>query len=143
MPDILGATNPVPGYDNANVNRNIPVSPNNTQIQNVPDPSRVSRADGRTEQQSGGEGSPVRYDSNFQTFLQRLRGTPGAAESLARIFSGREGTVVLSGMSAGIAEEMSPLRRGAVRPAAQRLCPGRVRRRPGGHSSVPQVLCGL
>lgn len=109
MPDILGATNPVPGYDNANVNRNIPVSPNNTQIQNVPDPSRVSRADGRTEQQSGGEGSPVRYDSNFQTFLQRLRGTPGAAESLARIFSGREGTVVLSGMSAGIAEEMSQI----------------------------------
>lgn len=84
MPDILGATNPVPGYDNANVNRNIPVSPNNTQIQNVPDPSRVSRADGRTEQQSGGEGSQVRYDSNFQTFLQRLRGTPGAAESLEK-----------------------------------------------------------
>lgn len=109
MPDILGATNPVPGYDNANVNRNIPVSPNNTQIQNVVDPSRVSRADGRTEQQSGAEGGQVRYDSNYQTFLQRLRETPGAAESLARIFSGREGTVVLSGMSAGIAEEMSQI----------------------------------
>ena len=111
MPDILGATNPVPGYDNANVNRNIPVSPNNTQIQNVPDPSRVSRADGRTEQQGSdlnGDGQ-VRYDSNFQTFLQRLRSTPGAAESLIRIFSGREGTVVLSGMSAGIAEEMSKI----------------------------------
>lgn len=111
MPDILGATNPVPGYDKANVNRNIPVSPNNTQIQNVPDPSRVIRADGRTEQQGGdlqGDGQ-IRYDSNFQTFLQRLRSTPDMAESLARIFSGREGTVVLSGMSAGIAEEMSQI----------------------------------
>lgn len=109
MPDILGATNPVPGRENAAINRNIPVSPNNTQIQNVPDPSKVSRPDGKTEQQGSdlqGDGQ-VRYDSNFQTFLQRLKNTPGLTDSLIRIFSGREGTVVLSGMSAGIAEEMS------------------------------------
>ena len=35
MPDLLGATNPVPGYDNTNVNRNIPISPSNNQVQNV------------------------------------------------------------------------------------------------------------
>ena len=110
MPDILGATNPVPGYDSASANRNIPVSPNNTQIQNVPDPTRVTRSDGRTEQQdSGAQGDGVRYDSNFQTFLQRLRNTPGMAQSLSRILSGREGTVVLSGMSEGIAQEMSQI----------------------------------
>ena len=110
MPDILGATNPVPGYDKAAANRNIPVSPDNTQIQNVPDPSRVTRTDGRTEQEdSGAQGSGVRYDSNFQTFLQRLRDTPGMAQSLASILSGREGTVVLSGMSEGIAQEMSQI----------------------------------
>ena len=56
MPELLGATNPVPGYDKTTVNRNITVSPDNTQIQNVPDPSKVVRADGRTEQQ----------DSNLQ-----------------------------------------------------------------------------
>ena len=111
MPDLLGATNPVPGYDKSTVNRNIPVSPENTQIQNVPDPSKVVRADGRTEQQDSnlqGDGG-IRYDSNFQTFLQRLRDTPGLADSLARIFSGREGIVVSSGLSAGIAEEMGRL----------------------------------
>ena len=27
MPDLLGVTNPVPGHDNSNVNRNMPVSP--------------------------------------------------------------------------------------------------------------------
>ena len=111
MPDLLGATNPVPGYDKTAINRNITVSPDNTQIQNVPDPSKVVRADGRTEQQDSnlqGDGG-IRYDSNFQTFLQRLRDTPGLADSLARIFSGREGIVVSSGLSAGIAEEMGRL----------------------------------
>ena len=111
MPDILGATNPVPGYDKTAVNRNITVSPDNSQIQNVPDPSKVVRADGRTEQQDSnlqGDGG-IRYDSNFQTFLQRLRDTPGMAQSLSLLFSGREGVVVSSGLSAGIAEEMGRL----------------------------------
>ena len=111
MPDLLGATNPVPGYDRAATNRNLPVSPDSTPVQNVPDPSRVTRTDQRTEQQDHnlqGDGQ-VRYDSNYQTFLQRLRDTPGMAESLARLFSGREGTVVLSGMSEGIAQEMSQI----------------------------------
>ena len=111
MPDLLGATNPVPGYDKATVNRNVTLSPENTQIQNVPDPSKVVRADGRTEQQGSnlqGDGG-IRYDSNFQTFLQRLRETPSLAQSLARIFSGREGIVVSSGLSSGIAEELGRL----------------------------------
>lgn len=111
MPDILGATNPVPGYDKAISNRNIPVSPENTQIQNIPDPSRVGRTDGRTEQQDStlqGDGH-VRYDSNFQTFLQRLRQTPGMGESLSKIFAGGERTIVSSGMGDGIAEEMAKI----------------------------------
>ena len=101
MPDLLGATNPVPGYDKAVTNRNLPVSPDSTPVQNVPDPSRVTRTDQRTDRQDHdlqGDGQ-IRYDSNYQTFLQRLRDTPGMAESLSRLFSGREGTVVLSGMS--------------------------------------------
>ena len=109
MPDLLGATNPVPGYDNSIPNRNIPVSPDNTQIQNVPDPSKVVRADRRTEQQDSGQQNAgnVRYDSNFQTFLQRLRETPNLAESLSRLFITREGTVVSSGLTSGVAAEMA------------------------------------
>ena len=49
---------------------------------------------------------PIRYDSNFQTFLQRLRAAPSMSESLSRLFAG-ERTVVLSGMSEGVAAEMS------------------------------------
>lgn len=107
MPDLLGATNPVPGYDNTSVNRNIPISPNNNQVQNVPDPSRVTGADNRTEQKDSSQaGGQVRYDSNFQTFVQQLRRGQSASGELARLVL-REGTVVSSGMSEGIAEEMS------------------------------------
>lgn len=109
MPDLLGAANPVPGYDKAATNRSIPTSPNNTQIQNIPDPSRVSRPDGRSERQGNdlqGDGN-VRYDSSFQTFLQRLQNASSMSESLSRIFAGGERTVVLSGLGKGIAEEMS------------------------------------
>ena len=49
---------------------------------------------------------PIRYDSNFQTFLQRLRAAPSMSESLSRLFAG-ERTVVLSGMSEGVATEMA------------------------------------
>ena len=106
MPDLLGVTNPVPGHDNTQINRNVPVSPGNTQIQNAPDITKVTGADNRTEQQDAGQGGQVRYDSNFQTFLQQLRQAQGGAQSLARLLAGEE-TVVTSGMSEGIAEELS------------------------------------
>lgn len=109
MADLLGATNPVPGYDSPITNRNIPASSDNPQIENVPDPSRVTGADGRTERQDSGQmgdSGQIRYDSNFQTFVQQLRQAPDAFQVLTRLI-GREGTVVTSGMSEGIAEEMS------------------------------------
>ena len=109
MADLLGATNPVPGYDNTNVNRNIPISPNNNQVQNVPDLDRVTGADHRTEQQDAGQaGEKIRYDSNYQTFIQQLRQGQDGVKVLAKILA-REGTVVTSGMSEGIAEEMSQI----------------------------------
>ena len=109
MADLLGATNPVPGYDNTNVNRNIPISPNNNQVQNVPDLDRVTGADHRTEQQDAGQaGEKIRYDSNYQTFIQQLRQGQDWVKVLAKLLA-REGTVVTSGMSEGIAEEMSQI----------------------------------
>ena len=117
MPDILGVTNPVPGRDNANNlnNRNAPLTQGNTQnnprIQNVPDLGKVVHADGRTDRQDNNllGNQSVRYDSNFETFIQRLKESPNLAESLARLFGGRDGTVVMSGMSAGVAEEMAQI----------------------------------
>jgi len=111
MPEILRTTNPVPGHDSTVTNRNLPVSPENTQIQNVVDPNRVTRSDNRTEQQDAGQSGAgqIRYDSNFQTFVQRLRDAPNALEELARFLSGREGTVVLSGLSEGMAKDISQI----------------------------------
>ncbi|MDF2838901.1 MAG: hypothetical protein K0S60_604 [Evtepia sp.] len=98
----------MPGFDSTANNRNLPIPPGSTQIQNVPDPSRVNRSDGRTEQQDAGtESSVPRFDSNFQTFLQRLREAPDLVAEFSRFLSGRTGTVVSSGMGAGIAEELS------------------------------------
>ncbi|WP_251317370.1 hypothetical protein [Flintibacter muris] len=112
MPDLLGVTNPVPGHDNSNVNRNMPVSPSDTRIQNAPDLNRVVRSDNRTEQQTAGDSSgsqALRYDSNFAAFLQRLAGTPDLRESLTTLFAMFQGTVVSSGIEEGLAAEMGAL----------------------------------
>ena len=88
MPDLLGATNPVPGYDKSLNNNRIPqTAPENPHIQNAPDLSKVNRADRRTDRQ----------DSNLQG---------DGPIRLSRLFAG-ERTVVLSGMSEGVAAEMS------------------------------------
>lgn len=108
MPDLLGPTNPVPGYDKVAANRSIQIQPEQTQIQNIADPSRITRADQRAEQQQN-QGEGIRYDSNFATFIQRLRESGGTLRSLATLLSGREGAVVLSGLGKGTAQEMAQL----------------------------------
>ncbi len=109
MPDLLGATNPVPGHDRGVVNRNVQLPQDNNRIQNVVDPGRVSRPDRRTDQQDNNlQGqTKVRYDSNFQVFLKRLRETPDMAESMRTIFAERD--AVLSGIHEGTAQELSEL----------------------------------
>ena len=117
MPDLLGVTNPVPGTDSQTVNRNLPVSPNNTQIQNPPDPNRVSKPDNRSEQQDsgqqagGGAEGALRYDSNYQTFLMRMHENPDMMRTMTEIFRILQGTVVSSGMGEGIAADMGALMR--------------------------------
>lgn len=108
MANILGVTNPVPGYEN--VNRNLPISPNDPQIQNVPDPSRVGRPDARTDQEDAGtlaDPQRARYDSNFQAFLQRLSEDNSLAQSLSKLFMRQNGTLVLSGLGPGTAAELA------------------------------------
>lgn len=108
MPEILGVTNPSPAHDSALNNRNLPVSPGSVQIKNVPDPSRVTGPDGRTEQQdAGAKSSGTRFDSNFQTFVQRLGGMSDIATAMGRVLSARAGMLVSSGMEEGIAQELS------------------------------------
>ena len=113
MPELLGVTNPVPGHDNANVNRNLPNIPNDPRLQNAPDPGRVSGADNRTERQDTGDAAggerPVRYDSNYITFLRRMVETPGLIQSMGELLRMYQGTVVSSGVGEGMAVEMAAL----------------------------------
>ena len=96
MPDLLGVTNPVPGHDTGNINRNLPNVPNDPRIQNAPDPTRVSGPDNRTERQDNGDAAgsehTLRYDSNYLTFLQRLNDTPGLAQTMTEILRYYQGT---------------------------------------------------
>ena len=106
MADLLGATNPVPGYDGASQNRSHSALPQvqDPRVQNVPDLSRVSRADGRTEQQGAGnhlDAGRLRYDSNLQTFLQQLRDAPDLAAVLAKTVVWMRGLVSAPGLSEG------------------------------------------
>mgnify|MGYP006922416256 CR=1 FL=1 len=103
----------VPGQDTSNINRQLPSNPGaNTNIQNAPSLDRVSRPDNRTEQQTSGDstgpGKALRYDSNFQAFMQKLRGTPDLSRILAQMMLEYK-SVVASGMQQGIAGEMSQL----------------------------------
>jgi len=115
MPDILGPTNHVPTYDNTN-NANIRnaaanVNVNNNNIKNVVDPTKVVRTDSRTEQQNLGDATQsnaLRYESNFMTFVQRLRNSPDLSSTVMQYLQGR-GIEVSSGITEGISQEIAAL----------------------------------
>ncbi|MCI2106693.1 MAG: hypothetical protein LKK00_08255 [Intestinimonas sp.] len=112
MPEIMNVSNPVPGYDNAAGSRSIPNAANDPSIQNVPNPARVNRPDSKAAQQqdagSQSRPAPLRYDSNFQAFLQRMQNSETSVVEMTRFL--REGLqyVVSSGLKAGTAADLSP-----------------------------------
>ncbi len=113
MPNLAGVTNPVPNYDNTNNNRviNNPVKAGQTQVQNVPDPSRIVGADGKTEQKGAEDlsSSTLRYDSNLQFFLQQLRDRPELATEFTKAILWMRGMISTPGLSEGVSQEMSAL----------------------------------
>ncbi|MBE6909730.1 MAG: flagellar hook-length control protein FliK [Ruminococcaceae bacterium] len=109
MPDLLGATNPVPSYDAPSVKITPPVPGGDANIQNVVDPDRVTRPDGQEGQQGAGDATSqfqARFDSNFMTFLQRLRGAQELPEIFLTVLQGQQ-VQVTSGIQSGFAEEMA------------------------------------
>lgn len=82
MTNITSVTNPTPGQDSS-ANYRSPITPNDTQVKNVPDPSRITRADQRTDRQDTADSKlSRRYDSYFQAFLQDLRSFGSVSDSL-------------------------------------------------------------
>ena len=109
MPDLLGATNPVPSYDTPQLRVTTPPVSDPT-IQNIVDPDRVTRPDaqeGQPQQHgAGSEADAARFESNFMTFAQRLRGTQNLPSVFLTVLQG-QGLEVTSGIRSGFAEELS------------------------------------
>lgn len=85
MANMLGINNPVQGQDNTNVNKNTQITTNNPQIQNAPDPSKVTKGDGKSEQQHAGQGEGMKklqFNSNFGAFFQKLHEAKDLSETL-------------------------------------------------------------
>ena len=109
MPDLLGATNPVPSYDAPSVKITPPTVGGDTNIQNVVDPDHVVRPDGQEGQQGSGDATNsfgARFDSNFMTFVQRLRNSLDLPETFLTVLQGQQ-VEVSSGIRSGFAEEMA------------------------------------
>jgi len=106
MPALLGPTNPVPGYEPQPVKITTP-APGDTNVQNIVDPNRVVRPDQRTDRQDTGDAAnAARYESNFMTFVQRLRNAQNLPETFLRMLQG-QGLEVTSGIRSGFAGEMA------------------------------------
>lgn len=106
MVDILKVTTPLPGHDNTGKTK--PFTQNETSVQHIPDPSKVTKTNPQnvfSDKQSG-QFSP-NLQSNFEKFMQLVRNTPSTTESYSKIFFSRFGSIVSSGMGEGIADEMS------------------------------------
>ncbi len=105
MPSLLGPTNPVPGYEPQPVKVTVP-PPGDTSVQNIVDPNRVVRPDGKTERQDTGDSTgAARYESNYMTFLQRLRSSRDLPETFMRLLQWQNS--VTSGIREGFAKELS------------------------------------
>lgn len=109
MPDLLGATNPVPTYDAPSVRITPPGPGGDPNVQNIVDPNRVVRPDGQEGQQGSGDATnsfAARFESNFMTFVQRLRDAQDLPEVFLTVLQGQS-VEVSSGIRAGFAEEMA------------------------------------
>jgi len=109
MPDLLGATNPVPNYDTSSARITPPAPGGDTNIQNVVDPNRVVRPDGQEGQQGSGDAANsfgARFESNFMTFVQRLRGAQDLPQVFLQVLQGQT-VEVSSGIRSGFASEMA------------------------------------
>ncbi|MBQ9648182.1 MAG: hypothetical protein IJV43_07490 [Oscillospiraceae bacterium] len=109
MPDLLGATNPVPNYDAPSVRITPPAPGGDPNIQNIVDTDRVTRPDGQEGQQGSGDATnsfAARFESNFMTFVQRLRGAQDLPQVFLTVLQGQS-VEVSSGIRTGFAEEMA------------------------------------
>ncbi|MCQ4727885.1 hypothetical protein NE664_14705, partial [Anaerotignum faecicola] len=98
MSDILKVTTPNTVYENAQRPKNVTV--NDPVIQNIADPTKVTRPDGQAAANEQNLG--LNYESNFEGFISLLRNMPNITEIFSQIFF-RMGTEVSSGIGENFA----------------------------------------
>lgn len=105
MTNVLKVNQPANnGFDNNSV-RNNPITPGDTQIQNVVDPSKIVRTDGKTETED--RRFAFNSESNYGSFIQNIKDMPGLVELLSKIFVTDMKTVVSSGLGEDFAQQLS------------------------------------
>ena len=102
MSDILKVTTPNTVYENAQRPNNVTV--NDPVIQNIADPTKVTRPDGQAAANEQNLG--LNYESNFEGFISLLRNMPNITEIFSQIFF-QMGTEVSSGIGENFANEIS------------------------------------
>ena len=102
MSDILKVSVPTGGLENSS--RTNPITTNDTNIQNVVDPSKVVKPDGQRPNPDKNLG--MNYESNFQGFIAALKNNPDLIESFTQIFF-QMGSLITSGIGENFAKEIS------------------------------------
>lgn len=106
MSDILKVTTPTVGYENTG--RPSAVSQNDTLIQNIADPTRVTRPDGKNvNSENDNNRFSLEHKSNFDKFVQIIKNTPSLAQLLSEMMILKSDSIVSSGMEETIAKQIS------------------------------------
>ncbi|PWJ52488.1 hypothetical protein SAMN05216529_101663 [Faecalicatena contorta] len=118
MSNILKVTTPMTGYDNSNQVRANPVKTTDPSIQGQVNPERVMKPDARSDSAQGQDvGLKFQYESNYGTFIQQMKESPGMAEEFSKLFMRGMGTLAQSGMGEDFAKNLAEfLRMIEVRP---------------------------
>ncbi len=111
MANLMGVTNPSPAHDSMSNNRpsQEPAKINDTTVKNIADPSRVVRADARTDQSGAqdAQSAALRYNSNMQSFLEKLSSAPDLAKEMTKAITIMQSTVSTPGLSENVTSEMA------------------------------------
>ncbi len=106
MIDLIKPTTPSVGQEH--VGRTKPHNAGETNILNVPDPTKVTKTNQQTvytERQN--EKFVPNFQSNFDQFLSILRNTPGLSSLYPELFFSKMGSLIQSGLSQGFTEEVN------------------------------------
>lgn len=108
LSDILKVTTPPSGYENST--KTNPITTNDTNIQNIVDPTKVVRPDGQAgsqESNNNGNGFTLNYESNFDKFMQLVRNSPPLVNVFSQMMFTGMGNIISSGINENFAQEIS------------------------------------